>query len=178
MIRLLFEAAHIFPLFKMKGIAHAVPPDINVHVFGGILRGAETEAVEAERKLIAFAFERIVLPAGIHFTEHELPVIPLFLRIIIHRDAAAKIFHLHGAVPKTGEDDPIPISFPRFVYGIGKNLKYGMLAALDTIRPEDNRRAFPDAVRPLEGRDALVSVACLFRCHETPPIQTAARFIA
>ena len=44
-VGLLVQAAHVFPVLKVQGVAAAVPADIHVHILGGVLGGAQAQAV-------------------------------------------------------------------------------------------------------------------------------------
>ena len=59
------------------------------------------------------------------------------------------------------------MALARLIDGVRKDLKNGVLAALQSVRPEDNRRTLADAVRPLELRDARVSVFCRGFLHKS-----------
>lgn len=83
------EPAYVFALFKVEGIPAAAAADVHVHIFGGILGGAQTQTIETQRILITAALSVVVLTAGVHFTEHQLPVIPLFPLVKIHGDTSA-----------------------------------------------------------------------------------------
>lgn len=54
------------------------------------------------------------------------------------------------------------MALARFVDGVRKDLKDGVLAAVQPVRAEDDARALAHAVRALEGRDALVAVIRFF----------------
>ena len=56
--------------------------------------------------------------------------------------------------------------FARFVDGVGKDLKDGVLAAVQSVRAKDDARALAHTVRSLERRDALIAVIRFFCfCH-------------
>lgn len=56
--------------------------------------------------------------------------------------------------------------FARFVDGVRKDLEHGVLAAVQSVRAEDDARALAHAVRSLERRDALIAVIRFFCfCH-------------
>ena len=44
-VGLLVQASHVFPVLKVQGVAAAVPADIHVHILGGVLGGAQAQAV-------------------------------------------------------------------------------------------------------------------------------------
>ena len=93
--RLFFQAANVSALFKVQVVTKAVPADGGVKIFGSVLSGTGAKAVEAQRILVVFSVFA-VLAAGVHFAEHQLPVIPLFLFVVIHGTAPAEVLHLHG----------------------------------------------------------------------------------
>ena len=68
------------------------------------------------------------------------------------------IFYLNGMVSIAGDNDLIAVALARFIYGIGQYFKYCMLAAVQTVRAEDNARTLANTVSALEGRDALIAV--------------------
>ena len=43
--RFLVQAADVFPFFKVESVSEAVPDNLRVKIFGGVLGGAGTEAV-------------------------------------------------------------------------------------------------------------------------------------
>ena len=93
--RLLFQAALVSALFKVQIVPIAVPADGGVKKLRSVLGGAGAEAVQAKGILIVFP----VLPvfaAGVHFAEHQLPVVALFLFVVVHGAAPAEILHLHA----------------------------------------------------------------------------------
>ena len=60
-----------------------------------------------------------------------------------------------------GDKNRSAVSLARLVDGVGEDLKDGMLAALESVGAEDDRRAQPDAVGALEGGNGLVSIGFL-----------------
>lgn len=116
----LFEATNILALLKVEIILKAVPINLHIHIFRGILGSAGAQAIEAQGKLIASIPLAVIFTAGVQFTEHQLPVIPLFLGVIIHGTAPAKVLHLHRMVLEPGDDDLSSIALASLVDGVGK----------------------------------------------------------
>ena len=77
LVRLLVQAADVLALFKMQCVARIAGADIHIHVFRGILRGAQAQAVEAERILVAAVRVVVILAARIHLAEDKFPVVAL-----------------------------------------------------------------------------------------------------
>ena len=75
---------------------------LRLHIFRGILSGAKTESVCAERILIAAAVVCLILTAGIQLAESQLPVIFLFFLVILNGYSASLILNLNGLVLKSG----------------------------------------------------------------------------
>ena len=158
--RLFVEVSHIFALFKMKLVFKAVAVNDRVEVFARVLGCAGAETVESERVFVVFALVVFVLAAGVKLTENQLPVETLFVFVPVDRAAAAEVFHLDGLVKIACERYNVAMALARLVDGVREDFKNRVLAALQPVRAENNRRAFANAVRPLELRDARVSVFC------------------
>ena len=62
---------------------------------------------------------------------------------------AAKVLHDDAAILAAGDVDGVAVAVAGLVDGVGDDLKNRMGAALHTVRPEDDGRAFADAVRTL-----------------------------
>ena len=139
----------VLPLFKPQGVLLLVPVDLHLHVFAGILGGAEPQAVEPQGKLVVVPGVVLVLAPGIQLAEHQLPVVALLVLVIVHRNAPAEVLHLNGAVQIFGDDNGGAVPLPGFVDGVGEDFKHRVLTALQPIGAEDHRRAFAHPVRPL-----------------------------
>ena len=155
------ETADVFALFKVKRIFFAVPVDGGVKVFGGILGGAGTKAVQAEGELIGVAVAAAVFAAGVQFTEHQLPVVALLCVVPVHRAAPAEVLHLDGAVGVAGDDDLVAVAAAGLVDGVGEDLEHRVLAALQSVGAENNAGALTHPVGALQRGDGLV-VVCFF----------------
>ena len=166
-----FQSADIFAFFKMKVVALAVPQHLHIHVFRGILGGAGTQTIKAQGIFVIAVAGAIVLAAGVQLAENQLPIVALFLGVIIHRAAAAKILYLHAAIGIAGGDDLFAVALPGFIDGIGEDLEYRVFAALQTIGAKDDAGALPDAVGALQGGNTLIAVFLFcFCCHGSSPI--------
>ena len=75
---------------------------LRLHIFRGILSGAKTESVCAERILIAATVVCLILTAGIQLAESQLPVIFLFFLVILNGYSASLILNFNGLVLKSG----------------------------------------------------------------------------
>ena len=159
------KAPYIPAFFKMEIIPESVPADGRVEILGGVLGGAGAQSVEAQGILVVFS----VLPvfaAGVHLTEHQLPVITLLLLVIVYRAASAEILYLHAQVLIAGDDDGIAVALPGLIDGVGEDLKNRVLAALQIVRAKNNRRTLPHPVLTLQHGNAGVAVLfLLFFCH-------------
>ena len=163
-VGLLVQAAHVLPPLEVEGIALPVPADVHVHVLRGVLGGAEPQAVEAQGVLVALAGVVVILAAGVHLAEHQLPVVALLFGVVVHGDAPAVVLHLDGVVEKPGDSDLLAKALAGLVDGVGEDLEDGVLAAVDAVGAEDDRGPQPHPVRALQAGDAVVIVS-LFFCH-------------
>ena len=158
------EAPYVFALFKVQGIPAAAAANVYVHVFRSILGGAEPQAIEAQGILIAAPLGVVVLTAGVHLAEHQLPVVALLLLVKIHGNAPAEILHLYRMVLIAGDDNLFAKALPGLVDGVGEDFKNRVLAALQAVGAEDDGRAAANPVRPLQRGNAVVTVSRFF-CH-------------
>ena len=155
----------VYALFEVQTVLEAVAHDGDVHVFGGILRRAGAEAVQTERELIVFAGVVFVFAAGVQLAEHELPVIALLLFVPFDRNAAAVVGDFDRTVRIAGGDDFGAEALARLVDRVGENFEHRVLAALQTVRTENNARALAHTVGALEGGYAFVAVRRLCFAH-------------
>ena len=168
LIRLLDELSCGLAMLKMYLIAPAVPVHLCVHILRGILRGAKPQAVKAERIFIAaVAVVGVVFAARIELAENELPVELAFILIVIHRNAAAEILHLDGAVDIAGHHDLVAEALACLVNGVGENFENRVLAALQPVRTKDNGRTLAHPVRPFERCNIFIAIAGLLFRHVT-----------
>lgn len=144
----------------MEVIAIPVPADGGIKKFGGILGSAGAKAIEAQGILVVFAVFA-VLAASVHFAEHQLPVKPLFLFVIVHGAAAPKVLHLHAQVFVAGDNDGIAVPLPCFVNSIGQDFKDCVLAAFQIVRAKNNCRALTHPVFSLQHGDTGIAVLFL-----------------
>ena len=157
-----FQAAHISALFKVQIIPEAIPADGSVKKLRGVLGGAGAQAVQAQGVLVVLSVFP-VFAAGIHFTEYQLPVEPLFLFVVVHRAATAKVLHFHRKVLIPGDNHRIAVTLSGFVDGVGQNFKHCMLTAFQIIGAKDNRRAFSHPFFPFQHGNAGIAILFLFR---------------
>ena len=143
--------AHESDILTVKGI--------DLHVFRSALRGKRAETVETER-----IFIRRRLGVVVHFTacvrlaEDKIPVVSSLFFVIVHRDASAVVVHLDGMILKDRDLYLAAIALARLVNGVRKYLKKGMLAAVKSVRTENDARAQTHAVRPLEHYYTLIVI--------------------
>ena len=160
-------------LFKMQIVTEAVSAHGHIKELGSILGGAGAQAIQTQRVLVVLTVFA-VLAAGIHLTEHQLPVIALFFFVVVHGAAAAKVLHFHREVLVAGDDDGITVTLTGFVNGVAEDLKHRVLTALQVIRAENNSGAFSDPLFILQHGDGLVAVFLSFcyshniTCHTYP----------
>ena len=157
----LFQAALVSALFKVQIVPVAIPADGGVKKFRSILGGAGAEAVQAKGILIVFPVFPI-FAAGVHFAEHQLPVVAFFLFVVVHGAAPAEILHFHAQIFVAGDNDGVAVAFPRLVDGVGENFKHRVLAALQIVRTKDDCRALAHPILALEHGDTGISVLFLF----------------
>ena len=156
-----FQTALVATLFKMQIVPEAVPADGGIKEFRRVLGGTGAKAVQAQRILVVLTVLAI-LAAGVHLTEHQLPVVALFFFVVVHGTAAAKVLHFHAEVLVAGHKDGIAVPLSCLVDGVGENFKYRVLAAFQIVRTEDDRRTLANPVLSLEHGNTGVSVLFLF----------------
>ena len=117
----------------MQRIAEAVVANIRVHVFGGILRGAQAETIQAQRVIVVAAVIVVILAARIHLAEHKLPVVTLLTLVVIHRDTAAVVFHFNGMVGIARDGDLLAVALARLINGVREDLENRVLAAVEAV---------------------------------------------
>ena len=149
----------------MQGVFVAVAPDVDIHVFRGILRGARAQAVGAEREVVVAALVVVVFAACVQLAENELPVEALFGGIPVERAAAAVVFDLNGAVGEGGKRDEVAIALAGFVNRVGQNLEGGMSAAVQAIGAENDGGAQAYALLVFQLANAVVAVIGRGVCH-------------
>ena len=149
---------------KMERILVPVAPDSNIHILGGVLRGARAETVQTERVFVVAAVVIFILAAGVQLTVDKLPVEALFRGVPVHGTAAAEILYLNGLVIVESYRYNIAEALARLVDGVGENFKYGVLTALQSVGAEDNARTLAHPVGALELGDAFVAVFLRFCC--------------
>jgi len=54
------------------------------------------------------------------------------------------------------------VALSRLVNGVGKDLEYGVLTALETVRAEDDRRSGADTFCAFQGGYAFVTIGFFF----------------
>ncbi|MPM41757.1 hypothetical protein SDC9_88416 [bioreactor metagenome] len=158
------ESADIFALFKVERVLFPVPPDRHVHVLGGVLGCAGTQAVQAQGVFVIIAAVVVIFAAGVQFAEYQLPVPALLLFVPVQRTAPAQVLHLNGAVQVPGDGDEGAVALPGLVNGVGENFKHRVLAALQPIGTENNAGPLPHPVRAFQRGNALVAIV-FFYCH-------------
>ena len=120
-------------MLKVQRVAEAVVANIRVHVFGGILRGAQTETIQAQRVIVVAAVIVVILAARVHFAKYKFPVVALFALVVIHRDAATVVFHLNGMVGIARDGDLLAVALTRLINGVREDLEDRVLAAVETV---------------------------------------------
>ena len=136
----LLLGTHHLALLEVKGILVAITPYRDVHVFGGVLGCARTQAIGAERVVVVATLVVAVLAACVELAEDEFPVEALFGRVPIKRAATTVVFHLNGAVAEGGQGNQVAIALTCLVDRVGKNLEGGMRTAIKTVRSENDGR--------------------------------------
>ena len=152
-------------LLKVQGVLVAVAPDSDVHVLGGVLGRARTQAVGTEREVVVAALVVVVLAAGVELAKDELPVKALLGRVPVERAAAAVVLYLNGAIAKGGKGDELAVALARLVHGVGQDLEGGVRATIESVRAKDNGGAQTYALLVLELADTVVTIVCGVFCH-------------
>ena len=153
------QFAYGFTLGEFDRVHFAAVVGIDLHKFGGILRGAGAETVQPERIAVSCAgVVVVVFAARVQLTVDQLPVVAPLALVVPERDAASEVLDLQGVVAPDRDDDLVAVPFARFVHRVGQNLKKRMLAAFKTVRAEDDCRTLAHAVRALQHGDTLVVI--------------------
>jgi hypothetical protein len=147
----------------VKVIPEAIPADGSIEEFGCVLGSAGAQAVEAQGIFVVLAVFA-VLATGIQLTEHQLPVVTLFLFVVVHRAATAEVLHFHGVIFIPGDDDGIAVTLTGFVDGVTEDLKHGVLAALQVVGAENDGGALANTLLAFEHGNAGISVLFLSFC--------------
>jgi len=166
-----FKLPHDLAPLKVEAVLLPLAVHRDVHIAGGVLGGTGTQAVQAQRELVVLAVLVVVLAAGVQLAEHQLPVVAALFFVPVHRAAPAHILHLHGMIQKAGDGDELAVTAAGLVDGIGQDLKYRVLTALQSVRAKNNTGPLPDPIRALEAGDTLVIVYVFLR-HIFPPAYT------
>ena len=149
----------------MQGVFVAVAPDVDIHVFRGVLRGARAQAVGAEREVVVAALVVVVFAACVQLAENELPVEAFFGGVPVERAAAAVVFDLNGAVGEGGKRDEVAIALARLVDRVGQDLEGRVRAAVQAIGAEDDGGAQAYALLVFQLANAVVAVIGRGVCH-------------
>ena len=152
-------------LLKVQGVFVAVAPNRDIHVLGGVLGRARTQAVGTEREVVVAALVVVVLAAGVELAKDKLPVKALLGRVPVERAAAAVVLYLNGAIAKGGKGDELAVALARLVNGVGQDLEGGMRATVESVRAEDDGGAQAYALLVLELADTVVTIVCGVFCH-------------
>ena len=115
--RLLSETADVVALLEVKVISEPVTHDLNVHIFRGILRRAETESVQTEREFVALT-ARVIFAAGVELAVHELPVIALLRTVVVDGTAASEVLDLDVVVSVMGDDYLVSVACSCLIYRV------------------------------------------------------------
>ena len=165
------QLARDLAALKVQPVLLPVAPHGHVHIAGGVLGGAGTQAVQAQRELVVLAVLVVVLAAGVQLTEHQLPVVASLFFVPVHRAAPALVLHLDGPVGEPGHGDELAVAAPGLVDGVGQYLEYRVLAALQPIGAKDDAGTLPYPVRPFQTGDTFIIIS-RFLCHIYPPVYT------
>ena len=128
----LFQAANIDAFFKMQLVTEAIPIDFHVHIGRGKLCCTQPQAVQAQRIGVVVAIG-VILSAGIQFTEHQFPVIAIFLAVKVHGAASPEVLDCNGMVVVLGDDDFIAKARTGFINGVGDDFKYRVCTAVHAV---------------------------------------------
>ncbi len=117
-IRLFYHIADRLAAFELQMVAIAVRVNLCLHILRGILRGAKTESVCAERVLVASAVVGVILSAGIQLAEQELPVILILPAVELDGYTASVVLNLYGLILEAGDGNRIAEALARLVNGV------------------------------------------------------------
>ena len=155
---LLQLAVHL-ALAESDGALGGTVVGVNLHVFRAVLRCAGAKTVKPQRIFVGRRLGVVVVfSSGVELAINQVPVPAPLGFVPAKRNAAPEILNRQAAVAIDGGNNPGPVPFARFVNGIGENFKKRVLAALQTVRAEDNGGTLADTVRTFEGFDALIVV--------------------
>jgi hypothetical protein len=106
----------------------------------------------------------VIFTACIKLAINELPVIFSFVLVVIEGNASSEVLDGDDAILGSSDIDAVTVSFSRLIDGVGENLKYGMLTALQPVRAEDDGRTLTYTVRALQKLDTVIIIyLCFFR---------------
>ena len=169
----LMKAAYILPLLKAQRVAISIPEDLDIHIFGGILRRAKAQAVESQGIFVTLALIGFVFAARVQLAKAQFPVVPSLIFIKINRDTGAKVLYLYRSVFETGDNDLVAPSLSGFIDRIGEDFKNGMLAAFDPVGAKNNPRTLAHPIRAFQRLNTFIIIRC-FLCHRV--LQTSIFF--
>ena len=106
-------------LLEVELVLEAVPPDSDIHVGGGVLRGTGAKAVQAKRILVVAVPVVVVFAAGVELAEDQLPVPLLLFLVPVDGTASPLVLHLDTVVQVAGEGDETAVALPGLVDGVG-----------------------------------------------------------
>ena len=98
LIWLLSKAPYVLAVLKVQGVFISVPAHLHVHIFRGVLGGAEAQAIESQGVFVVLPGVVIVFASGVQLAEDQLPVIAFFFSVVVHGAATAVVLHLYGLV--------------------------------------------------------------------------------
>ena len=130
--RLFFQAANIFPFFKVQVVLIAVPNNFHIHIGRCKLGGTQTQAVESQGIGIV-VLAGIIFSSGIQFTVYQFPVIPIFILVKIHRTSTAEVLYFYRVILILRHNNFSAVSCAGFINGIGNDFKNRMGTAIQTI---------------------------------------------
>ena len=112
--RLFFQPADVLALFEFQMVVESVAVDVRDHPLGRILRGAQAEAVKAERVGVV-VLVRGILAARVQLAEQKFPVVALLARVVIDRHTAAEVLNFDRAVLELCDQDAVAVAVARLV---------------------------------------------------------------
>ena len=156
------QSAYILPLFKVQVVLISISHNLHIHIGRGKLCGTKAKSVQSKRIGVVIII-CVIFSAGIQFTVHQFPVIPVLILVEIHRTSTAEILHLYRMILIPCDNDLIAIASTSFINGIRDHFKYGMGTSIRSIRAKNNSRTLSYLIRSFQHCNAFIIVALFFR---------------
>ena len=165
----LLQFSHDLALLEGDGALGGAVVGFDHHKFRAVLCRAGAKTVQTQRIFVGrVAAVVFVFTAGVKLAVDQIPVPAPLTFVPAKGNTASVVIHHNALIGVDGDLNFVAVSFLCLVHRVGKDLKKGVLTALQAVGAENNRRALAHAVGALEGFDALIVILLLlgaFRRH-------------